>query len=81
MEADELSELLGRSDTHRTILGNRRGPYSLGVTRSSAPKEGFALLLKIEDATGFPTHVNLSGKEVRLIVQGGFKPPKPLRTR
>jgi len=78
MDADELADLLTRSDTHRTILGNRQGPYSLGVTRSPDPSEEFALLLKIADPQGFPTHVNLAGKRVRLIVQGGFKPPKPL---
>jgi len=78
MDADELADLLTRSDTHRTVLGNRQGPYSLGVTRSPDPHEGFALLLKIADPNGFPTHVNLAGKRVRLIVQGGFKAPRPL---
>jgi len=78
MTADKLAELLGQSETHRTVLGNRRGPYSLGVTKSPDPDEGPALLLKISDGTGFPSHVKLSGENVRLIVQGGFKAPVPL---
>jgi hypothetical protein len=80
MNADDLAALLERSDTHRVILGKRSAPYSLGITESPDPGEGPALLLKIGDAKGFPSHVTLSGERVRLIVQGGFKAPTPMKT-
>jgi hypothetical protein len=78
MKPDELAELLDRSETHKVILGNYSGPYSLGVTRSPDSSEGYAFLLKIADARGFPSHVNILGHTIRLVVRGGFKPPKPL---
>lgn len=80
MQTEELANLLGKSETHRLILGNRNEPYALGVTRSPDPNEGAALLLKIADPTGFPTHVDLEGQRVRLVVEGGFKAPVPLKS-
>jgi len=80
MKADELADLLEQGATHRLILGNRMGPYALGVTESPDSKGDAALLLKIGDATGFPSHVDLAGQKVRLLVQGGFKAPVPLKS-
>jgi len=81
MTVDQLADLLERSETHRLILGNTSGPYSLGVTRSPNPDEGYAFLLKIADPKGFPDYVTIQGQKIRLIVQGGFQPPKPLPKR
>ncbi|HEV8711695.1 MAG TPA: hypothetical protein VGX03_02570 [Candidatus Binatia bacterium] len=81
MTVDQLADLLERSETHRLILGNTSGPYSLGVTLSPDPDEGYAFLLKIADPKGFPDYVTIQGLKIRLIVQGGFRTPKPLPKR
>jgi len=81
MKSDELSELIEKSETHRLILGNHPGPYSLGVTTSPNPAEGSALLLKVPSSEGFPDFVTIRGRKIRLIVEGGFKGPRPLRSQ
>lgn len=81
MTVDQLADLLERRETHRLILGSTSGPYSLGVTLSPDPDEGYAFLLKIADPKGFPDYVTIQGQKIRLIVQGGFQTPKPLPKR
>jgi len=78
MDIKRLNDLLERGETHRLILGNHPGPYSLGITRRAGSQE-YALLLKVPDSRGFPSYVTLDGQRIKLIVEGGFKAPMALR--
>lgn len=77
MTTIELGDLLDIPATHQIIVGNRREPYSLGVTES--PQKSPAFLLKIADPSGIPSSVTINGERIPVIVQGGFRAPVPLR--
>jgi hypothetical protein len=79
MGPEELADMLDRPDVHRKILGGYQGPYSLGVTRSLDPRDGFGFLLRVtdQDLSRFDHIINIDGKDVPVIVKGGFKPPDP----
>jgi hypothetical protein len=71
MSPDELADLLDRPECHRKILGNYRGPYSLGVTRIPGPGDGFGFLLRVEgqDPGRFSKSVDLDGRHIPVIVK------------
>jgi hypothetical protein len=79
MGPDQLADLLDRPEVHRKILGSYSGPYSLGVTRSHDPGNGFGFLLRVkgQNAGQFSSHVDIDGKQVPVIVKGDFNPPVP----
>lgn len=76
MKVEELADLIERPEVHRKVLGSYTGPYSLGVLSTSG--RGPALVLKVADATGFPTTVTVDGRTIPVVVQGGFRTPVPL---
>jgi hypothetical protein len=77
---ERLAELVTRPDVHRRLLGDYRGPYSLGVTRIP-PEDGEpALLLRVanEDlAKQVPRVLDVDGDTVRVVVDDQFSPPRP----
>jgi len=79
MDAQRLARHLEQAETHRKVVGDYRGAYSLGVTAHPSGS-GAALLLRIGDsaAPGVPRSVKIDDEDVPVIVQGGFKPPTPL---
>jgi len=78
MDAKQLMNWVEEPATHRQIVGDYEGGYSLGVTDNPP-----AFLLRVEssEASHFPTKVNVHGVEVPVIVHGNFVPPVPLRGR
>jgi hypothetical protein len=78
MNASELADLLERSETHRLILGDYKGPYALGVSRDPDNPGAYGFVLKVPDDKGWPRSVTIQGKRIPVHVQGGFKPVEPL---
>ena len=74
---DEIADLIERPDVLRRILQDYCGPYSLGITeREGQP----ALLLRVAGERPQRTMrtVSVDGDIVPLVVEAGFKPPRPL---
>ncbi|HJZ54518.1 MAG TPA: hypothetical protein VKE74_06145 [Gemmataceae bacterium] len=76
MDVDQLTHLASEPDTHRLIVGDYDGSYALGVTGNPP-----AFLLRVEprDVGRFPKKVTIDGAEIPVIVEGGFRQPKPQR--
>jgi hypothetical protein len=68
-------------DVQQNILGNYRGPYSLGVTKSSQPGEKFAVRLRVVGpvADKLPNVVTIDGEKISVIATDDFQAPRPLR--
>jgi hypothetical protein len=77
VNATELAALLQRSEIHREILGDYRGPYALGVGQDPANPGAYVFVLKVPDEHGWPRSVTVDGQQVPVYVQGGFKQPVP----
>lgn len=75
MTDQQLAAALQRPEVHRKLLGNYRGPYSLGVTRAHGRA---ALLLRVEDEVPehMPSEIVIDGEPVSVIVHGGFRAPR-----
>jgi hypothetical protein len=78
MNQSSLAEAIQRPDVHRTLLGDYKGAYALGVTKSPDDEDVPALLLRIEGTVPdeFPKHIAVDGEKVSVVVVGGFKSPK-----
>ncbi|MBA4062960.1 MAG: hypothetical protein C0501_04490 [Isosphaera sp.] len=76
MTADQLTRLAALPRTHALIVGDYAGGYALGVTGDPP-----AFLLRVEpaDVARFPTAVTVDGTEVPVVVEGGFRRPRPQR--
>ena len=79
MTIEDLARIIERPATHRRIVGDYAGAYSLGVTRHPS-KSGGAFLLRVEDhgVENMPRSVTIEGEEIPVIVQGGCRAPRPL---
>lgn len=78
MNATLLHAWVEEPETHRLIVGDYEGSYSLGV-REDPP--AFVLRVQPADASSFPRRVTLHGALVPVLVQGNFQPPRPLSSR
>jgi hypothetical protein len=78
MSAQDLLRWVERPEVHRQIVGDYEGGYALGVTDNPP---AFVLRVGAEDVGSFPNHVTVQGVEVPVVVQGNFKPPRPLTSR
>jgi hypothetical protein len=74
----QLMAWVGEPQTHREIVGDYGGSYSLGV-KEDPP--AFVLRVEPEDVAKFPERVKIHGVDVPVIVHGGFAQPKPLTGR
>ena len=74
MNINQLSDWINEPETHRKVVGDYKGSYSLGVTDDPP-----ALLLRVQpsETRTFPRKVNLHGEEVPVQVNGGFVTPVP----
>jgi hypothetical protein len=79
VDASELAPLLERSETHRLILGDYKGPYALGVGRDPDNPGAYGFILKVPTEEGWPRSVTINGQRIPIHVQGGFQPVTPLR--
>lgn len=77
MNVIELGRLTELPETHRLIVGDYQGAYSLGVTNCPP---GFILRVQSRDTNHFPQHVLLQGQDIPVTVTGGFTPPQPMST-
>jgi len=75
VEASKLMDWVNEAQTHRRIVGDYEGSYSLGV---SDDPPAFLLRVEPEDVSQFPDRVTIHGVDVPVVVHGGFSPPKPL---
>jgi hypothetical protein len=82
METSKLIATLERPEVHRQVVGEYRGPYSLGVAADPLHDNQPTLVLQVESGVPdrFPTEVVIDGEPVRVLVRGGFRAPKPYRT-
>jgi hypothetical protein len=78
MNAQQLLNWVEQPETHRQILGDYDGSYSLGVATNPP---AFVLRVEPTDVASFPTKVTIQGVDVPVIVHGNFEPPKPLAER
>lgn len=77
MKLKRLMDLVEQPDTHRQLLSDYDGAYSLGVGQ----REGDAVLvLQVEpDAPQeFPDEIRLDGESVAVMVEHDFVIPMPL---
>lgn len=80
MDATKLVGHLDSPAIHRAILGDFKGPYSLGVGKDPVSSEA-TLVLTVPSGTFqiFPERVAVGGEPVPVIVQRDFRPPVPLK--
>jgi hypothetical protein len=78
MHAKQLMNWVEEPTTHQKIVGDYEGAYALGVTDDPP-----AFLLRVEsnEASKFPTKVNIHGVEVPVVVHGNFVAPVPISKR
>jgi hypothetical protein len=84
MDVNRLAELIQDPDVHRRVLGQYRGPYSLGVTQvSGGQSNDAALSLSVEgkDSDQFPSHIEIAGERVPVVVNPRWTVPRPLKQR
>ena len=74
MNVKQLSKLTEQPEIHRLIVGDYGGGYALGVTDDPP---AFLLRVEPQDVGLFPDHVRVQGRDVPVIVEGGFRPPRP----
>jgi hypothetical protein len=69
---DLLRDWVSEADTHKKVVGDFDGNYTLGVTDDPP-----ALLLRVEgaDVRRFPTQVNLHGQDIAVHVKGSYQRP------
>lgn len=76
MTAAQLARLASEPRTHELIVGDYAGSYALGVTDDPP---AFLLRVEPQDVGQFPRAVTLDGTEVPVVVEGGFRRPRPQR--
>lgn len=74
MTTTQLTGLVNQPETHRLIVGDYDGAYSLGVTDDPP-----AFLLRVEpaDAARFPSAVTVRGQRIPVVVRDDFRAPRP----
>ena len=82
MKQERLADLIERPETHRLILGNYKGSYSLGLTLNPRNRSQLAIRVRIEGANvaQVPSQIVLEGEAVPVVVNANFVAPKPLHT-
>jgi hypothetical protein len=83
MDQDRLVALLARPETHRMILGDYQGCYSLGLTLLRGQRGAWAVRVRIEgdDASNIPEQITLDGATLPVVVSTGFQTPRPLNEK
>lgn len=78
MDTKTLAEFIKLTETHRRLLGDYGGAYSLGITQLVNGE--FALVLQMEEELprAIPTSVWVKGEEVRLLVEHGHATPSAI---
>ena len=81
MKQEHLADLIERPETHRMILGDYKGSYSLGLTLNPSNRSQLAIRVRIEgnDVSRLPKQVLLEGEVVPVVVIANFITPTPLR--
>lgn len=74
MTVEELAKLTNKPSTHQLIVGDYDGSYALGVT---ADPPAFLLRVEPGDVAEFPHRVTIDGTSVPVVVEGGFRQPRP----
>ena len=72
-----IEDLMELPETHKAIVGEYQGPYSLGV--ETEPEFGFVLKVEPECSGDFPTRVTVAETEFPVRVVYGFVAPTPLK--
>lgn len=76
MDAKTLGTLAEKPEVQRRILGDYKGPYSLGVARIGNSNQKWGFRLRIEGDFRADTHtIMLEGEAVPVIITGGFRAP------
>jgi hypothetical protein len=75
LNAQDLEKWVDQPETHRKIVGDYAGSYSLGIKGNA-----FSLRVEPKEVSAFPDRVTIDGVEVPVIVEGNFKPPVPLNS-
>jgi len=80
MRTDQLSATLQEPDVHRQLLGDYKGPYSLGIGRDPENPAAPAIILHVQDDPPLrpPPYIQIGPERVRVITRRGFVAPKPL---
>ena len=80
MNVEQLSSLMTEPEIQKSLLGDYRGPYSLGVGADPEDPSSPALILYVggENAINVPNHIRVGGETLRVITRTGFTAPKPL---
>lgn len=78
MKAERLSKFVEKPEIHRRVLGKYKGGYALGVTETpDAKKAALSLSVESDDASAFPSEVEIDGESVPVIVQSKWSVPRP----
>lgn len=78
MDITRLAALLDNPVLHQTILGDFKGPYSLGVGKDNVSSEPVLVLMVPNGVTqNFPTNVAISGKSISVEVRRNLQLPVP----
>jgi len=82
MDVNRLASMISKPDVHRKVLRGYAGPYALGVTRLENNDDLGALRLRVESGNRdqFPSHIDLDGEPVPVLVDTNWTSPKPLKT-
>jgi len=75
MDRTELEALLTQPETLKQILGDYRGPFSIGITKSNKSETTYKLLLVVntEHSNFYKDFVDLDGTKIPLEVHGGLQ--------
>lgn len=78
MELKRLMHFVELPDTHRRLLSDYGGAYSLGIGRQFGD---VVLVLQVEPYASqerFPNAIRLAGESVPVVVESNFVAPEPL---
>ncbi len=80
MDQRHLAALIEQPEVQRQVLNGYRGPFSLGITLNPWNRRELAIAVQIADSdpSSLPSTVELEGERIRVVVEGGFKSPRPL---
>ncbi len=81
MDAAMLRDIINRPETHKKILGDYHGAYTLGISRMPEDPRGPQFILRIqgESSEGFPTEIEVNNEKIEIEVNCNFISPRPLR--
>lgn len=75
MDYETLAEFIKSTETHRRLLGDFRGAYSLGITQLANGALALVLQMEEELPRRFPPSVWIGNEEVALLVEHGHAAP------